>query len=163
MFLFQGICLFIVFNSIFKFDISSIIDGIKDFTFSSSSIKPEKVTDMSFQDVKGIDEFREELEEIVEFLKNPEKYKSMGAEVPKGVLLSGPPGTGKTLLARALAGEAGCKFFYKSGAEFDEVYVRNEQLLTPIRSEKVLPELENCSRLPEKMLQPSCLLMKLTP
>ena len=71
----------------------------------------------------GIDEFKEELEEIVEFLKHPKKYTDSGAKLPKGILLVGPPGTGKTLLARALAGEAGCAFFYKSGSEFDEMFV----------------------------------------
>ena len=71
----------------------------------------------------GIDEFREEFEEIVDYLKNSEKYIQMGAKLPKGYLLVGPPGTGKTLLARALAGESNCSFFYKSGSEFDEKYV----------------------------------------
>ena len=61
--------------------------------------------------------------ELVDYLKNPQKYTEVGAKIPKGILLSGPPGTGKTLLARALAGEAGCSFFYKSGSEFDEVFV----------------------------------------
>lgn len=59
----------------------------------------------------------------MDYLKNPGKYTEVGAKIPKGILLCGPPGTGKTLLARALAGEAGCTFFYKSGAEFDEVFV----------------------------------------
>ena len=71
----------------------------------------------------GIDEFKEELEEIVDYLKNPKKYIDSGARLPRGLLLIGPPGTGKTLLARALAGEADCSFFYKSGAEFDEMFV----------------------------------------
>eukprot|EP01017_Pseudomicrothorax_dubius_P016331 TRINITY_DN1853_c0_g1_i12.p1 TRINITY_DN1853_c0_g1~~TRINITY_DN1853_c0_g1_i12.p1 ORF type:complete len:670 (-),score=184.14 TRINITY_DN1853_c0_g1_i12:1040-3049(-) len=76
-----------------------------------------------FSDVVGIDEFKEELQELVDYLKNPTKYIQAGAKIPKGILLVGPPGTGKTLLARALAGEAGCSFFYKSGSEFDEVFV----------------------------------------
>jgi ATP-dependent metalloprotease len=71
----------------------------------------------------GIDEFKEELVEIVDYLKNPKKYTDSGAKLPKGILLVGPPGTGKTLLARALAGESQCSFFYKSGAEFDEMFV----------------------------------------
>lgn len=63
------------------------------------------------------------MEEIVDYLKNPKKYIDSGARLPRGLLLIGPPGTGKTLLARALAGEADCSFFYKSGAEFDEMFV----------------------------------------
>jgi len=76
-----------------------------------------------FSDVLGIDEFKEELIELVDYLKNPKKYTDAGAKIPKGILLVGPPGTGKTLLARALAGEAGCTFFYKAGSEFDELFV----------------------------------------
>lgn len=63
------------------------------------------------------------MEELVDYLRNPKKYTEVGADIPKGILLAGPPGTGKTLMARALAGEAGCKFFYKSGSEFDEIFV----------------------------------------
>ncbi len=77
----------------------------------------------TFDDVAGADEEKEELEEIVEFLKNPEKYNSLGARIPKGVLLVGPPGTGKTLLARAVAGEAGVPFFSISGSDFVEMFV----------------------------------------
>ena len=76
-----------------------------------------------FSDVHGCDEAKEELQELVEFLKNPDKFNTLGGKLPKGVLLTGPPGTGKTLLARAIAGEAGVPFFFMSGAEFDEVYV----------------------------------------
>lgn len=76
-----------------------------------------------FSDVHGCDEAKEELQEVVEFLKNPEKFNTLGGKLPKGVLLTGPPGTGKTLLARAIAGEAGVPFFFMSGAEFDEIYV----------------------------------------
>jgi ATP-dependent metalloprotease len=83
----------------------------------------EKNIPTRFSDVLGIDEFKEELEEIVDYLKNPKKYLDSGAKLPKGLLLVGSPGTGKTLLARALAGEAHCAFFYKSGAEFDEMFV----------------------------------------
>lgn len=76
-----------------------------------------------FEDVKGADEAKHELEDIVRFLKDPEKYSRLGAKVPSGVLLTGPPGTGKTLLARAVAGEAGCHFYSKSASEFEEMLV----------------------------------------
>lgn len=79
--------------------------------------------DIKFDQVKGIDEAVEEVKEIVNFLKNPEKYIKIGARIPKGVLLVGPPGTGKTLLARAIAGEAGVPFFFTSGSEFEEMLV----------------------------------------
>ncbi|MBU4009810.1 MAG: ATP-dependent metallopeptidase FtsH/Yme1/Tma family protein, partial [Proteobacteria bacterium] len=80
----------------------------------------EKVT---FEDVAGIEEAKEELSEIVEFLKEPKKYTRLGGRIPKGVLLMGPPGTGKTLLARAIAGEAGVPFFSISGSDFVEMFV----------------------------------------
>ena len=80
----------------------------------------QKVT---FDDVAGADEEKEELQEIVEFLKDPKKYLSLGARIPKGVLLVGPPGTGKTLLAKAVAGEAGVGFLSISGSDFVELYV----------------------------------------
>lgn len=78
---------------------------------------------VTFDDVAGIDEAKGELSEIVDFLKKPEKYIKLGAKIPKGVLLVGPPGTGKTLLARAIAGEAGVKFFSISGSDFMEMFV----------------------------------------
>src|SRR5205814_4648237 len=80
----------------------------------------DKVT---FADVAGIDEAKAELTEIVDFLKNPEKYRRLGGRIPHGVLLSGPPGTGKTLLARAVAGEANVPFFSMSASEFVEAIV----------------------------------------
>ncbi len=84
---------------------------------------PEGDKKVTFQDVAGADEEKEELQEIVEFLRDPEKYLALGAHIPKGVLLVGPPGTGKTLLAKAVAGEAGVKFLSISGSDFVEMYV----------------------------------------
>ncbi|MEK7860801.1 MAG: AAA family ATPase, partial [Chloroflexota bacterium] len=78
---------------------------------------------VTFDDVAGVDESKQELQEVVEFLKYPEKFSSVGARIPRGVLLVGPPGTGKTLLARAVAGEAGVPFFSISGSEFVEMFV----------------------------------------
>ncbi|CAL1538574.1 unnamed protein product [Lymnaea stagnalis] len=78
---------------------------------------------VTFEDVKGAAEAKQELQDIVSFLRDPEKYTSLGAKLPKGVLLVGPPGVGKTLLARAVAGEAGVPFFHASGSEFDELFV----------------------------------------
>lgn len=88
----------------------------------NAEAKPE-LQNTRFSDVHGCDEAKDELQELVEFLKAPEKFSSLGGKLPKGVMLVGPPGTGKTLLARAVAGEAGVPFFYMSGSEFDEVYV----------------------------------------
>ena len=85
-------------------------------------IKPT-TSNVTFEDVAGISEVKEELTEIVDFLKNPEKYRAFGINLPKGVLLVGPPGVGKTLIAKALAGEAGVPFFYQSGSSFVQMYV----------------------------------------
>ena len=85
-------------------------------------IKPT-ASNVTFDDVAGISEVKEELVEIVDFLKNPEKYKAFGINLPRGVLLVGPPGVGKTLIAKALAGEAGVPFFYQSGSSFVQMYV----------------------------------------
>jgi cell division protease FtsH len=90
---------------------------------SRAKVYMEKETGVTFDDVAGVDEAKAELEEIVEFLRNPEDYGKLGARVPKGVLLVGPPGTGKTLLARAVAGQAGVTFLSISGAEFVEMFV----------------------------------------
>jgi ATP-dependent metalloprotease len=88
----------------------------------NNEVQPQHQT-VRFTDVHGCDEAKEELQELVEFLLNPDKFNQLGGKLPKGVLLTGPPGTGKTLLAKAVAGEAGCPFFYMSGSEFDELYV----------------------------------------
>ena len=97
----------------------------KTFTFGKARVKNSGEDDKKnvFADVAGADEEKEELQEIVEFLKNPEKFNTLGARIPKGVLLMGPPGTGKTLLARAVAGEAGVPFFSISGSDFVEMFV----------------------------------------
>jgi len=87
-----------------------------------NEISPEEI-EVNFDDVKGCDEAKQELQEVVEFLVNPDKFSNLGGRLPKGCLLVGPPGTGKTLLARAVAGEAGVPFFHASGSEFDEVLV----------------------------------------
>ncbi len=97
--------------------------GVMTFGKSRARVHMEPETGVTFKDAAGIDEAVEELEEIVEFLKTPEKYRRLGGRIPKGVLLIGPPGTGKTLLARATAGEAGVPFFSLSGSEFVEMFV----------------------------------------
>ncbi len=100
-------------------------DAGKQMNFGKAKIKQmsDEKRKTTFADVAGADEEKEELREIVEFLKNPKKYNELGARIPKGVLLVGPPGTGKTLLARAVAGEAGVPFFSISGSDFVEMFV----------------------------------------
>ena len=93
------------------------------FGKSKAKMLTEKHGRVTFDDVAGIDEAKEELEEIVEFLRNPQKFSRLGGKIPKGALLVGPPGTGKTLLARAIAGEAGVPFFTISGSDFVEMFV----------------------------------------
>jgi cell division protease FtsH len=97
--------------------------GLMSVGRSKAKIYVEKQTKTSFADVAGVDEAKEELVEVVDFLKNPKEYGFLGARIPKGILLVGPPGTGKTLLARAVAGEAGVPFFSISGSEFIEMFV----------------------------------------
>ena len=100
--------------------------GNKTMSFGKSKARmmtPAEKNKITFDDVAGVDEEKEELEEVVEFLKNPKKFTDMGARIPKGVLLVGQPGTGKTLLAKAVAGEAGVPFFIISGSDFVEMFV----------------------------------------
>ena len=97
--------------------------GGKMNTFSRANVRQQTGKKVTFEDVAGADEEKQELVEIVDYLKNPAKYREIGARVPKGVLLVGPPGTGKTLLAKAVAGEAGAPFFSISGSDFVEMYV----------------------------------------
>ena len=97
--------------------------GAMGFGKSRDKLLTEKQGRVTFDDVAGIDEAKEELEEIVEFLRNPQKFSKLGGKIPRGALLVGPPGTGKTLLARAIAGEAGVPFFTISGSDFVEMFV----------------------------------------
>jgi cell division protease FtsH len=98
-------------------------DGLMSIGKSKAKVFVETDTKVTFADVAGVDEAKQELEEIVTFLKDPGRYGRLGARMPKGILLVGPPGTGKTLLARAVAGEAGVPFFSISGSEFVEMFV----------------------------------------
>ncbi len=107
----------------FLFKKMSAGGGMMQIGKSKAKVYIEKKTGVTFEDVAGIDEAEEELVEVVEFLKTPEKYQRLGGRIPKGVLLIGPPGTGKTLLARAVAGEAGVPFFSISGSDFVEMFV----------------------------------------
>src|ERR1041385_3848744 len=93
------------------------------FGRSKARLYAEKIKSVTFDDVAGCEEAKEELKEVVDFLRSPKKYQSLGARIPKGVLLVGPPGTGKTLIARAVAGEAKTPFFSLSGSEFVEMFV----------------------------------------
>ena len=95
----------------------------KAFDFAKNRARLNREKGVTFNDVAGADEEKEELAEIIDFLKNPKKYSDMGARIPKGVLLVGSPGTGKTLLAKAVAGEASVPFFSISGSDFVEMFV----------------------------------------
>jgi len=117
--LFFGLWMFVV----RRFGQQGLGGGLMSIGKSRAKIYVETDTKVTFADVAGVDEAKEELKEVVDFLRNPKAYGRLGAHVPKGVLLVGPPGTGKTLLARAVAGEAGVKFFSISGSEFVEMFV----------------------------------------
>ncbi|PWA00214.1 hypothetical protein BB558_001096 [Smittium angustum] len=97
--------------------------GVMKASQSPKEFVPEENTKVNFSDVQGCEEAKAELQELVDFLKDPKEFSQLGGKLPRGVLLTGPPGTGKTLLARAVAGEAGVPFYFMSGAEFDEIYV----------------------------------------
>ncbi len=97
--------------------------GAMGFGKSKAKLLSESRGQVTFNDVAGIDEAKEEVEEIVDFLKDPKKFRRLGGKIPKGALLIGPPGTGKTLLARAIAGEANVPFFSISGSDFVEMFV----------------------------------------
>jgi len=99
--------------------------GNKAMSFGKSRARlvPEKSVKITFADVAGIEEAKAELEEIIDFLKDPQKFQKLGGRIPKGVLIVGAPGTGKTLLAKAIAGEAGVPFFSISGSDFVEMFV----------------------------------------
>src|ERR1700752_3415227 len=117
--LFFGVWMFVV----RRFGQQGMGGGVMAIGKSRAKIYVEKDTKVTFADVAGVEEAKAELKEVVEFLKNPKGYSRLGAHIPKGVLLVAPPGTGKTLLARAVAGEAGVKFFSISGSEFVEMFV----------------------------------------
>ncbi len=118
----------VLFFAIWAFFFRHIVEkqgmgGLMSIGRSKAKVYMEKNTGVTFHDVAGVEEAKQELQEVVEFLKNPKEYGRLGAHIPKGVLLVGPPGTGKTLLARAVAGEAGVPFFSITGSEFVEMFV----------------------------------------
>ncbi|WQF81877.1 Putative peptidase M41, AAA+ ATPase domain, ATPase, AAA-type, core, AAA ATPase, AAA+ lid [Colletotrichum destructivum] len=116
-------CLFTYFSLV---AVTMLVEGLNLFKRPGGKVDSEAKAENQttrFADVHGADEAKDELQELVDFLRNPEKFSTLGGKLPKGILMVGPPGTGKTLLARAVAGEAGVPFFYMSGSEFDEVYV----------------------------------------
>ena len=124
-FLLYWVLPFVVLFFVWGYFLRKMNPGLSVMAFKKSQAKiyGENETGVTFQDVAGIDEAKEELQEVVEFLKKPDRYKGLGARIPKGVLLLGPPGTGKTLLAKAVAGEAHVPFFSMSGSDFVEMFV----------------------------------------
>ncbi len=121
--LLPSLLIIILMVALFFFMMRQAGGGGKINSFSKANVRNSANKKNTFADVAGADEEKEELAEIVDFLKNPKKYTEMGARIPRGVLLMGPPGTGKTLLAKAVAGEAGVPFFSISGSDFVELYV----------------------------------------
>ncbi|KAF8746143.1 hypothetical protein AX14_000189 [Amanita brunnescens Koide BX004] len=117
-YLFAGSFFFLVVLSVFFENTGFMKAGPRQ-----SEFEPHEGKTVKFNDVHGVDEAKEELQDVVQFLKNPAAFATLGGKLPKGVLLTGPPGTGKTLLARAVAGEAGVPFFFASGSDFDEMFV----------------------------------------
>ncbi len=117
------IAIFFIFYAWMSKRLTGGAQGVMSFSQNKSRLVAENDTGVRFADVAGEDEAKAELVEVVDFLRNPQRYTDMGAHIPKGVLLVGPPGTGKTLLAKAVAGEAGVPFFRMSGADFVEMFV----------------------------------------
>ncbi|WP_284142654.1 AAA family ATPase, partial [Escherichia coli] len=116
----------VIFFGIWSFLIKRVggaAGSMMEISKSKAKVYMQKETGVTFADVAGIDEAKEELSEIVSFLKDPQRYQRLGGKIPKGVLLVGAPGTGKTLLAKAVAGEAGVPFFSMSGSDFVEMFV----------------------------------------
>lgn len=132
-------------SRLFFFSMRQIqVGGGRAMSFGRSRARmlSESQKKVTFKDVAGVEEAKYELEEIIQFLKDPKRFTKLGGRIPKGVLLIGPPGTGKTLLAKAVAGEAGVPFFSISGSDFVEMFVGVEPLVYAIfsnRGEKTRP------------------------
>ena len=122
LFVFPLVLMLSVFGGLFR-GMAGRAGGLLSFSRSKGKVFQEDDVSIAFSDVAGVEEAKEELQEIIEFLKRPERYRAIGAKIPKGVLLVGPPGTGKTLLARAVAGEAKVPFISINGSEFVEMFV----------------------------------------